>query len=114
MRVQEQVDEDAALARAIHVSQLDVVWPPGPEMDLAGALPRPFTPLELERHTAMTDSGSRANSASELGLPTAPGHESVQCPRPRPRPRQLRLPSLLSPYHLYLSRPRLHQLPPPT
>ena len=69
-RVRVQVDEDAALARAIHISQLDAVWPPGPETDLAGALPRPLTPLE--RHTAMADSGSRANSASELGPPAAP------------------------------------------
>ena len=69
-RVRVQVEEDAALARAIHISQLDAVWPPGPETDLAGALPRPLTPLE--RHTAMADSGSRANSASELGLPATP------------------------------------------
>ena len=34
-RVHVQVKEDAALARAIHVSQLDAVWPPGPETDLA-------------------------------------------------------------------------------
>ena len=69
-RVREQEEDDAALARAIHFSQLDGAWPPSPETDLAGALPRPLTPLE--RHTAMADSGSRATSASELGLPTAP------------------------------------------
>ena len=74
-RLRAQEEADAALARAIHFSQLDDVWPPGPEVGTAGALPRPLTPLE--RHTAMADSGSRATSASELGLSTVPA--SRQC-----------------------------------
>ena len=74
LRVQEE--EDAALARAIHFSQLDGVWPP--EVSTAAALPRPLTPLE--RHTAMADSASRATSASELGLSAVPN--SSQCDAP--------------------------------
>ena len=68
-RLQAQVEEDAALARAIHFSQLDGLWLSDQAMGTAaGALPRPLTPLE--RHTAMADSGSRATSASELGHPS--------------------------------------------
>ena len=32
-RVREQEEDDAALARAIHFSQLDGAWPPSPETD---------------------------------------------------------------------------------
>ena len=73
-RLRAQEEEDAALARAIHFSQLDGEWHLGLEVGPTGALPRPLTPLE--RHTAMADAGSRATSASELGLPTelAPNH----------------------------------------
>ena len=102
-RLRAQEEEDAELARAIHFSQLDGVWPPGPEVGTAGALPRPLTPLE--RHTAMADSGSRATSASEFGLSTG-----------RPRAKATRPTISLSPAPPSPSRrPRRHgRLPTPS
>ena len=77
-RLQAQVEEDAALARAIHFSQLGGLWLSDQAMGTAaGALPRPLTPLE--RHTAMADSGSWSTSASEREHPsmTASGMHCV-------------------------------------